>query len=126
MKYVIKSLIFIAFCLFLGQIIACKPPNELLEIGNQLMQIDSIFDFSTNHNKPVPKIENIGENLYKLLRKGRNLPTSITSTTGDFPNQNGADYILWLHPQNHSTIGIRLKKKKEIYAIIGYSGGYDW
>ena len=53
MKYVIKSLIFIAFCLFLGQIIACKPPNELLEIGNQLMQIDSISDFSTNHTPSV-------------------------------------------------------------------------
>ena len=49
MKYVIKSLIFIAFCLFLGQITACKPPNELIEIGNQLMRIDSISDFSTNH-----------------------------------------------------------------------------
>ena len=94
MKYVIKSLIFIAFCLFLRQIIACKPPNELLEIGNQLTQIDSISDFSTNHNKPVPKIENIGESLYKLLRKGHNVPTSPLSILTLFNTLNALSPII--------------------------------
>lgn len=42
---------------------------KVIQAARNLVNIDSITDFSSNHNYPVPEIENIGPNLYARLRK---------------------------------------------------------
>jgi hypothetical protein len=126
-KIALKNIRILIFLLLFMKITACDSnDSELIAIGKQLVMIDSISDFSSNRNQPVPKIENIGEDLYHILRRNRDSQSIITIRSGDFPNEHKADYIMSIHRKNFADLGIRIKKGKTKYKILGYSGGYDW
>jgi hypothetical protein len=119
-------IITIVFLISIYIIIGYFDSKELVKIGKNLVMIDSITDFRTNRNHPVPKIENIGENLYQILRRNRDTQSIINIKTGDFDITNEADYIMLIHRKNFADLAIRIKKGKTDYKILGYSGGYDW
>ena len=114
--------------LILMSFIACDYhyKSELLSIGKQLSQLDSIEDFRTNRNKPVEGVENIGQDLYAKLRSAKNSIIKIEVTTGYSFRNIDADYVIVLHRNDASSMGIKLNKKGSKYAIIGYSGGENW
>jgi len=48
---------------------SCQSEMKVVRAAPKLADLDSITDFSSNRNYPVPEIENIGPDLYARLRK---------------------------------------------------------
>ncbi|MGV3612922.1 MAG: hypothetical protein ACO1N0_18325 [Fluviicola sp.] len=127
-KFVYKTtLIGISFMLS-----ACHPDNSLKQveiIGYELAHLDSITDFSSGRNQPVPKVENIGPTLYAYLRKMNQheldhvgievlkTPEQITQRMGD-----GTMYKVVNHYDNNDSQRYYLfySKRERIYKITGF------
>jgi hypothetical protein len=123
-----KVLICIALSLIIAKMtcINLNTRSELMDIGRQLRVLDSISDFRSNRNHPVPKVENIGENLYQKLRSVRHDSLIFTVQTGYDGREIDADYVILFTRKDATQLAVKIRKVNNVYKILGYSGGTNW
>lgn len=110
--------------------------QKMYQIGKDLVQVDSISDFSSNKNYPVENTENIGENLYKILRSiDDKSPDNFSykikigddygyrTFKGRFFNDAHYSLLIFNH-QNQKSLSVRLRYDwyNRYFKILGYSG----
>ena len=102
---------------------------KVAHAARKLAHLDSISDFSSNQNHPVPEIENIGPGLYERLRRLRqfglkNITHKLIETREDVIERfgDGDLYEVTNHYQNGQTQRYFLfsRSANEPLRIIGY------
>jgi hypothetical protein len=120
LKYIIIIVIFIIVS-FEGRKI-----YRLNKIAKDLLIIEEISDFSSNQNKPVKGVVNIGKGLHKILINYQTPLDSISANIefGDFFKENYGVTHSILYETKKSKLGLRMRYdiKRDEFHIVGYSG----
>lgn len=103
--------------------------KEVELIAFELANLDSITDFYSNRNHPVPKVENIGEGLYKRLRKlNRNKLDHVDIQTIDTDKDkiesfgDGVSFKVthYYTSKQHQRYFLFYSEREDIYKITGF------
>ncbi len=107
---------------------ACHPDNSLKQveiIGYHLAHLDSITDFSSNRNHPVPKVENIGSTLYAHLRKINQqeldrVGIEVIKTPENMGDGTMYEVVNYYDNNDSQRYYLFYSKKERIYKITGF------
>lgn len=97
--------------------------DRLNKIAIDLLNLDTITDWTSNHNNPTPDIINIGERLYSKLSNQKNKKVIYDFLEGDIgePFGNGkADFVLRYKFNDPLAIRLRYDMKIKKFHILGY------
>lgn len=109
---------------------SCGHKSERLKrIAIELLVIKEITDFTSNWNRPVADVVNIGPRLYEIL-SNRKTPIDsikIKITKEDFfeGNQGVTHSILYSAKNSKLRLRMRFERRIDSFHIVGYSGRID-